>query len=216
MLRVKPGTPSVMALWKADNGTAKPLCQWPAVPGGRSSPYSYSHPLSLFPITPDGHTLVTTDNAPGTPTIIRIWRRGDDATPPVEAASFSTLQGSTLIWALALTPDGQRIAVAAHDGLSLWSLQNDKPTQLWYQPHIWISVAFSPDGRQLAASFGSTPGIHGVAIFDEAGENKAQWELPAAPTDLAFAPDGRHLLTANLNGTVYILRLKESAKPTPP
>ena len=26
---------------------------------------------------------------------------------------------------------------------------------------------------------------------------------------VAFTPDGRHLLTANGNGTVYVLRLKE-------
>ena len=215
MLRRTPETPNVMALWKTDTVAAKPLCQWPAVPGGRSSPNKKSN---FFPITPDGRTLVTTDDAPGTPPIIRIWHRSDDAAPPVEAASFSTstLQHSNSIFALALSPDGQRIAVAAVNGLSLWSLQNDKPMQLWYQQSEWYSVAFSPDGRQVAASHNDHGTNDFVALFNDAGECQTQWEFPSAPSDLAFAPDGRHLLTANTNGTVYILHLKDAAKPSDP
>ena len=148
--------------------------------------------------------------------MIRVWHQGDDAAPPVEAASFNVV-GDKLNQ-VALFPDGQRMAIAANSSLSLWSLQDDKPTQLWHK-NINIgckSVAFSPDGRQLAAScFGS--GVpHGVRLFNAAGEPQTQWEFPMSPADLAFAPDGRHLLTANTNGTVYILRLKDAAKPSQP
>jgi hypothetical protein len=39
---------------------------------------------------------------------------------------------------------------------------------------------------------------------------RREWTLPGVVHDVAFAPDGRHLATANGNGSVYILRL---AKP---
>ena len=145
--------------------------------------------------------------------MIRVWHRGDDAAPPVEAASFSVPSDDPLIWQLTITHDGQRIAVAARSGLSLWSLQDDKPMQLWHKPGECHSVAFSPDGRQLAAS-GRFSDRHQVALFNNAGERQTGWEFPMMPADLAFAPDGRHLLTANSNGTVYILRLKDAAKPS--
>lgn len=38
-----------------------------------------------------------------------------------------------------------------------------------------------------------------------------EFNIPSHPTDLTFSPDGRHLLTANSNGTVYILRLSKLA-----
>jgi hypothetical protein len=34
-----------------------------------------------------------------------------------------------------------------------------------------------------------------------------EWQLPGEVNRLAFFPDGRHLATANGNGTVYVLRL---------
>jgi hypothetical protein len=38
-----------------------------------------------------------------------------------------------------------------------------------------------------------------------------EWRLPGPVYDLAFASDGRHIATANGNGTVYILRLPAPA-----
>ena len=37
-------------------------------------------------------------------------------------------------------------------------------------------------------------------------------QLPGPAQKVVFAPDGRHIATANANGTVYILRLAASAK----
>ena len=39
------------------------------------------------------------------------------------------------------------------------------------------------------------------------------WELPGGVGAVAFAADGRHLATANGNGTVYILRLPDELLP---
>ncbi len=47
----------------------------------------------------------------------------------------------------------------------------------------------------------------GLDAWEVAGE----WELPGPVQALALARDGRHVATANSNGTVYVLRL-----PAPP
>ena len=48
---------------------------------------------------------------------------------------------------------------------------------------------------------------------DLAGKRSAEWRLFGPVYDLAFAPDGRHLGTANANGTVYLFRLPASRPP---
>lgn len=112
---------------------------------------------------------------------------------------------------VALAPDGQMLAIAGTDGqITLWKRDADK---LAKGRELIIGVgnpgglAFSPDGQRLAASgqFGH------LVVWDVASGRKA-WEtkLPYAAPHLAFAPDGRHLVTANANGTAYVLRLPEN------
>jgi hypothetical protein len=45
-------------------------------------------------------------------------------------------------------------------------------------------------------------------VWDAAAAKKlSEWELPGRVYTVAFAPDGRHIATANANATIYILRL---------
>src|SRR5262249_46527468 len=37
-----------------------------------------------------------------------------------------------------------------------------------------------------------------------------EWKPPGAVDDVWFAPDGRHVITANSNGTAYVLRLEDA------
>jgi hypothetical protein len=69
------------------------------------------------------------------------------------------------------------------------------------------TVAYAPGGSVLA----STAEDRRVVLWDPVARAKRrEWTLPGVVHDVAFAPDSRHLATANGNGTVYILRL---AKP---
>jgi len=43
------------------------------------------------------------------------------------------------------------------------------------------------------------------------GKVRWRWKPPAGATAYALAPDGRHVVIGNDNGTVYIVRLKEHA-----
>jgi serine/threonine protein kinase/WD40 repeat protein/formylglycine-generating enzyme required for sulfatase activity len=65
-------------------------------------------------------------------------------------------------------------------------------------------VAWSPDGARFATSYWTT-----VRIWDVAGKELAKYDLgpPNTTAMLAFAPDGRHLVVGNGNGTVYVLRI---------
>ena len=201
-----------LSLWMGDSPPAKRLCVWPAAPKGRTIMIRGDGTSGLLAISADERTLATVDHVNATPTMIRIWRRNDDDEPPTDFASFSAHDGpnSYPVYAIALTRDGTRIAVAAHTGLSLWKLDGDKPERLWHKHGYWLSVAFTPDDQQLAASLDSASESvpSNVMLFKLTGESQTVWNFPRPPSDLAFAPDRRHLLTANTNGTLYVLRIK--------
>jgi hypothetical protein len=65
-------------------------------------------------------------------------------------------------------------------------------------------LAYAADGPPaLAISAGGQ-----VVLWDgKVGKNLPGWHFPGAVNGVAYAADGRHLATANNNGTVYILRL---------
>ena len=66
------------------------------------------------------------------------------------------------------------------------------------------SVGFLPGGKALLSA-----GEDGQVILWSArtGETLWDWQLPGAVSAVAAAPDGRHIATANSNGTVYVLRV---------
>ena len=212
ILGLQWGDAPELSLWKGDSLPAKRLCAWASAPQGRKITKT-AMPHGCFAISADERTLATVDDANGTPTMIRIWRRNNDDEPPKDAASFSVHESpGSPIYAVALTRDGTRIAIAAHSGLSLWKLDGDQPERLWHKPGYCYTVSFAPDEQQLAASFGSgSESVPcNVSLFNLTGEPQAAWNFPRPPSDLAFAPDGRHLLTANTNGTLYVLRIKQA------
>ncbi len=65
------------------------------------------------------------------------------------------------------------------------------------------SVAFTSDSGRALISQGRR------ALLWERASRKAlrQWELPGEVVQVAFAPDDRHALLVNSNGTIYVLRL---------
>jgi WD40 repeat protein len=70
------------------------------------------------------------------------------------------------------------------------------------------AVAFSPDGKTLAVSYGNTVSMWSVEGNKASRQRK--WMLPGPVQGVTFTPDGRHLITANANGTAYILRLADA------
>jgi WD40 repeat protein len=107
-------------------------------------------------------------------------------------------------------PDGKHLATA--DGQAhLWEAGTPEPVAA-FEKLNWpaVTVAFSPDGKRLAA-FGGTPGAWGVKVWD-LSENK---EVFAAPTEfcgaIAFLPGGKRLALASSKTGLSICDL-ESGK----
>ena len=129
---------------------------------------------------------------------------------PVVSVSGEGKNGrSRIVWG----PDGRYLvcsrgkAVVILDAATL-----EQYTTLPVAPsrnELRVSVAFRPDGGELAVA--------------DSSRKITTWDLssfPAAATrdpiqvgpyvnSLCYTPDGRHLLTANSDGTVYLLRLQE-------
>src|SRR5262249_8297412 len=117
--------------------------------------------------------------------------------------------GPGAVYALAYGPQGRWLASGGLDGaVRLWDPKTGG--ELWSRKEHQVrvrSLAYSPDGRLASADDEGR-----VLLCNPAGEKLGEILLPGAVRGLAFARDGRHLATANANGTVYLLRL---APPTP-
>jgi RNA polymerase sigma factor (sigma-70 family) len=129
-------------------------------------------------------------------TVLRGWVFGD------EKRLLWTLNHDFNVLSAAFGPDGQHLAVATHDG---WIRL--RRTSTGHELKKWkgfaanrTALAFSPNGRQLAAGCG--PALAGggkqqpgVVRLWEVGSGRGLGELPGmqAVAGLAFAPDGKTL-----------------------
>jgi WD40 repeat protein len=118
--------------------------------------------------------------------------------------------------AVAVSRDGKLLAVAGDDGTaSLWAIHGLTPTQRLRLPSAATDVAFSPDGRAVAAAAGAT-----VAIWDTSdGTGRLSVGVSSGKVDaIAFSPDGDDLAAVTNMGTVVIWnartgRLTARARP---
>jgi WD40 repeat protein len=92
-------------------------------------------------------------------------------------------------------PDGRRIALASQ----VWDYVEGK--KVLEVPRAIAS--FGPDGTVFAAVGNDEVSIHDTTT----GLPLLSWQFTGPVHMASFAPDGRHLATANGNGTIYILRL---------
>ena len=111
------------------------------------------------------------------------------------------------VTALALRADGQGLACTNDEGQTvLWDVSGSQPVEkvrLEGKIHGLNTLTFAPDEKTLAGAFGEQ-----MVLWDTTtGRRLRTWNFTTRVHHLAFAPDGRHLVTANGNGTVFILRL---------
>jgi WD40 repeat protein/tRNA A-37 threonylcarbamoyl transferase component Bud32 len=162
--------------------------------------------LTCLAFAPDGKTLATA----GSDLSIKLW---NVATANREASPLGfTLGGHrSPIVALAFTADSLLLASAGQDGVvKLWQTNTGVERATLTNPANFVaSLAFSPDGKTLAAW-----SHHGAKLWDvESGK-----ELPSAPKHerllraLAFAPDSRRLATADQEGLVRVWRTTTAEK----
>jgi WD40 repeat protein/serine/threonine protein kinase len=113
-----------------------------------------------------------------------------------------------LVW----SPTGHTLAgvrtVRDKSHIHLWDLADGQPVDGLVLDGNFRGpprgIAFSPDDSMLAACH--ELGV--VQVWDlGTGRSVKRWELPGAVNHVGFTPDRQFLLTANINNTIYLLRL---------
>jgi len=99
---------------------------------------------------------------------------------------------------VSLSPDGHLLATGAYGRLTMWNTQS--ANQLWSKAITRPTVAFSPDGRLVAAEEQRHPGSLGLTLFDSLSGRPSfsiVGEHLEYHSPLAFSPDGRLLVWRN-------------------
>ena len=156
--------------------------------------------------SPDGQRLIIglTEHRPGDPNLYLI-----DAESGATIGEYRL--GNETIFSSEFAPNGEWIALGFASGnIEIRRTSKELPIMAVLNISDWGigPLAFSEDGRLLAS--GSGDGIVRIFTTDDWQE---RWEIPLSQPGssirgLQFASDSRHLLTANGNGTGYILRLE--------
>jgi WD40 repeat protein len=126
-----------------------------------------------------------------------------------EQRQRAELKGHTdLVRAVVFAPGGQLVSGSQDTSVRVWDLTTGKEVKQ-FSGHDGrvegvFSVTLSPAGDRLASA-----GRDGRLILRKfpSGEEVQRWQFPGIIHRVAFAPDGRHLVTANDDSTAYILRL---------
>lgn len=129
------------------------------------------------------------------------------------------LESPMQIHSLELSPDGRtlvtRVANVPKFGQQywLWEIAGSeiKRKAVWDNGKDFglFPPAYSPDSRFVAQAFN---GKGTVMLWDAVtGAKVRELKTPGAVVGFRFAPDGRHLVIGNSNGTLYFLRLIENA-----
>ncbi|QDU38624.1 Serine/threonine-protein kinase PknB [Maioricimonas rarisocia] len=144
---------------------------------------------------------------------IRLWERS--------GRQMSVIRGhSDCVWSVDLAPDGTTLATGARDGtvrLCRWQdwLHNEEDRILARPLSVTEhSVAFSPDGRQLAAVAGNRDLILLAADdLTEKGRFAPVSDMDSVVT-VTFSPDGAHVMTGSLEGQLVVWNLRDGASRT--
>jgi WD40 repeat protein len=118
-----------------------------------------------------------------------------------------------LVRGLAFAPKGDRLLCGDDAAARVWDVATGKALHTLDVEGGVSAVAFSPDGRLVAAG-----SAKGAALVWEADTGKPVHQLSGEGNyvhALAFSPDGRALLSAVLNGPVAVWDVT-TGKPLPP
>jgi WD40 repeat protein len=178
-------------------------------------------------LSADGNTLVSGDDKGE----VVVWDR-----PSGKELRRWHVKG--WVWALALAPDASTVCISErvhlvfdsgrHQGLKLWDVRKGELkqdlTKAMAKEMPIAAAAYSPDGKVLAVGRGGeVDGTNGKVTLLDAADGKKLRELTPGHlnglTDIVFAPDGKHVLSAGRDTVVRVWNIadgklvKELGKP---
>jgi WD40 repeat protein/serine/threonine protein kinase len=146
--------------------------------------------------SPDGKVLATASLDQS----VKLW----DARTGKLIRTLVHLRGVTEI---AFSPDGRHLLTMGMSPAKIWDVNTGEELRtLVLQRTQADAGVYSPDGKTII----TRDGFNHLTIWEAATATilrKIQLPEEFIAARLAIAPDGRHVLTANTNGTVYVLRL---------
>lgn len=166
-------------------------------------------------MTRDGTTLVTGDDKGE----VIVWDR-------VAGKSVKRWKLKGWAWALAVDPEGKSALISeriplvfdagSRSALQLWNVQTGE-VKFDMSKDIkerMAAAAYSPDGKYLAVGRGGeAAGLNGKVMLLDPASGKILKELTPGHqdglTDLAFHPDGKHLISAGRDTILRVWRLED-------
>ncbi len=181
----------VARIWDAGSGTEQ--LSFHVTTNQKATGWS---PLILF--FPDGQRILTSGNEQA-----KVW----NATNGAELLSLSGKVVS--VAAIAISPDGRRIATGGDDAtLRLWDAASGRELYTCKGHYGGIvSAAFSPDGRRVATAGADDVGSDtAVRVWDVGQREGIPLPWDEEPRNLVrHSPNGIHVVAAGTNGAVKVL-----------
>jgi WD40 repeat protein len=176
---------------------------WDVDSGGMVREFvGHEAPIVAVSFSADGERLLTAASAvgDGRDRTLRLWDVESGRQRRKLTADFPAM-----IRCAALSPDGKAVACGTQGAVYVWDLEGGSGRPAVHEGHkgdLVNGLAWLDDGRFVSADQGGR-----VLVSERGGRVVGACRLPGPVNDVKAAADGRHVLTANNNGTVYVLRL---------
>ena len=128
-----------------------------------------------------------------------------------ETETSLLIDAGAKLYAFGFDPTSTQLATAGGDSmLRFWDLESAKQTAAIENSHALQSLAYHPDGKQVAVSMENQ-----VVIWDVQTEQKvATLQHVGELHNILYSPDGKLFATASSEGTIYIWNVEKNYAPT--